>query len=71
MPSFMMAGQFSFTNNKGLKVRNLPLIITTVILTAIFVLCLYVVLEKALAICVVGLIFTSFAFGYIVRDDLN
>jgi len=50
--------------------RNLPLIITTVILTAIFVLCLYVVLEKALAICVVGLIFTSFAFGYIVRDDI-
>lgn len=51
--------------------RNLPLIIATSIITALFVICLYMVLKDAIAIFVVGLIFTSFCFGFIVRDDLT
>jgi hypothetical protein len=51
--------------------RNLPLLIATSIITAIFMVCLYMVLKDTPAIFSVGLIFTSFAFGYIVRDDLT
>lgn len=51
--------------------RNLPLIVAISIITAIFMVCLYMALKDTPAIFVVGLVFTSFCFGFIVADNLT